>query len=129
MATEARSPREPACNGQPAPTGGVPVSLPSCALLAALVIGAAPPTPHADGVYVVLRDGRAKKDVLPLKRGESLVVHRHRYQARDEATPPRFVVVRPTPDVRIDLEGKPRPIKTGEEVVGINLKLRPKAGQ
>jgi len=84
-----------------------------------------PPT----GVYAVQRDSLKKKDVLPLKDGEVLVVHRHRYLKGGDKEPPRFVVVRSTPQVALDLAGKPQPIKDKTEVVGILLKLQPKAAK
>jgi preprotein translocase subunit SecD len=62
--------------------------------------------------------------LLPLQDGERLVVNNHRYSKGDA---PRFVVVGATPDVALDLAGKPEAIKEGEEVVGILLSLRPKA--
>src|SRR5215472_6702548 len=40
---------------------------------------------------------------------------------------PRFLVVRSAPDVTLDLAGKPKAVKEGEEVVRILLKLQPKA--
>jgi preprotein translocase subunit SecD len=79
------------------------------------------------GVYAVLREGRKEKDVLPLKDGEALVVNRHRYLKKDDREPPLFVVVRSAPDVELDLDGQPKAVKEGEEVVHILLKLKPKA--
>jgi preprotein translocase subunit SecD len=79
------------------------------------------------GVYVVLRENRNEKEVLPLKDGEALVVNRHRYVKKEEREPPVFVVVRSSPDVTLDLAEKPRAVKEGDEVVRILLKLKPKA--
>jgi hypothetical protein len=90
---------------------------------------AAPETKPADGVYAVVRDSLKKKDVLPLGKGEVLVDHNHRYVKSKDSEPPRFLVVRSTPDVILDLAGEPKAIKDGAEVVGIELKLRPKAAQ
>jgi len=100
-------------------------------LLAACAIAsqaAAPPRQLPDGVYAVLRDSLTKNEVLPLRSGESLVVHRHRY-LKNADEPPRFVVVGNTPDVLLDLDGQPKAIKDGAEVVGLLLKLRPKAAE
>ena len=88
---------------------------------------AAPPRLLPDGVYAVRRDGITMKAVLPLRSGESLVVHRHRYLLKGDQQPARFVVVRPAPDVALDLDGAPTAIKDGPEVVGIQLQLRPAA--
>jgi hypothetical protein len=100
----------------------------ACVLVAAVAPAAAPPAPGLpDGVYAVRRDGLAKKEVLPLQAGEALVVHRHRYLKTAEGEPARFVVVAAAPDVPLDLDGDPKAIKDGAEVVGISLKLRPKA--
>src|SRR5262245_46217401 len=74
---------------------------------------APPPGKPADGVYAVLRESPTKKEVLPLKAGEALVVHNHRYLKKGDDEPPRFVVVRPAPDVALDLDGEPKPIKDG----------------
>jgi preprotein translocase subunit SecD len=82
-----------------------------------------------DGVYLVLRDSTRAKDVRPLKDGEVLVVNRHRYLKKDDKEPPRFLVVRPVPDVILDLAGRPKAVKEGKEVVRILLKLRPKAAK
>jgi hypothetical protein len=90
---------------------------------------AAPPRKLPDGVYAVRRDSLARKEVLPLKAGEALVVHAHRYLKNAAREPPRFVVVGRSPDVALDLEGAAKPIKEGAEVVGLLLKLRPKAAQ
>jgi hypothetical protein len=79
------------------------------------------------GVYAVLRESRKEKDVLPLKDGEFLVINRHRYVKKDNTEPSLFVVVRSSPDVELDLDGKPKAVKEGEEVVRILLKLKPKA--
>jgi preprotein translocase subunit SecD len=78
-------------------------------------------------VYAVLREGPKEKDVLPLKDGEVLVVDRHRYLKKEDEEPPRFVVFHTAPDVELDLAGKPKADKDGEEVVRILLKLEPKA--
>jgi preprotein translocase subunit SecD len=111
----------------------------SACVLAALLIGGgyasssaqdnAPASPKKTptGVYAVLRDSLKEKEVLPLKDGEMLVVHRHRYLKTEDKEPPRFLVVRSAPDVALDLAGKPRAVKDGEEVVRIFLKLQPKA--
>lgn len=82
-----------------------------------------------DGVYAVLRESLREKDVRPLKDGERLAVHRHRYLKTKDKEPPRFVVVRAAPDVDIDLTGRPKAVKDGEEVVRILLKLKPKAAK
>ena len=104
----------------------------ACALAVVLflggrAVGEAPPKKLPDGAYAVLRDGPKEKDVLPLKDGEALVVHRHRYLKDGEKEPPRFLVVRSAPDVLLDLAAAPKAVKEGDEVVRILLKLRPKA--
>ncbi len=108
----------------------------ACALAVALLLGGQAraddkaPTPAKklpDGVYAVLREGTKEKDVLPLKDGEALAVHRHRYLKDGDKEPPRFLVVRPAPDVPLDLAAAPKADKDGDEVVRILLKLRPKA--
>jgi preprotein translocase subunit SecD len=81
----------------------------------------------ADGVYAVRRDSLDKKDLLPVKEGEALVVHHHRYVKKGDKEPPRYLVVRSAPEVALDLLGKPRAIKDGTEVTGILLTLKPKA--
>ncbi|MCI0637791.1 MAG: hypothetical protein L0Y72_10165 [Gemmataceae bacterium] len=80
-----------------------------------------------DGVYAVLCESLNEKDVLPLQDGEVVIVHRHRYLKKDEKEPPRFLVVRPGPDVDLALASAPKAVKEGEEVVRILLKLQPKA--
>jgi preprotein translocase subunit SecD len=80
-----------------------------------------------DGVYAVRRDGLKEKDVLPLKDGEVLIVHRHRYLKNDEKEPPRFLVVDSAPAVTLDLIGEPKAVTEGAETVRILLKLQPKA--
>jgi preprotein translocase subunit SecD len=80
-----------------------------------------------DGVYAVRRESPQEKEVLPLKVGEVLAVHNHRYLKKGENEPPRFLVVRPVPEVTLDLAGAPKAQKEGEEVVRILLKLRPQA--
>jgi len=87
---------------------------------------AAPPK-LAKGVYAVLRESLREKEVLPLKDGETLLVHRARYLKKDDKEPPRYVVVRSTPDVALDLVGAPKAVKEGDEVVRILLKLAPRA--
>ena len=102
----------------------------ACALVVALSLGGqalAEDKKLPDGVYAVLREGPKEKDVLPLKSGEALAVHRHRYLKDGDKEPPRFLVTRPTPDVPLDLAAGPKADKDGEEVVRILLKLRPKA--
>ena len=78
----------------------------------------------ADGVYLVLRDSLKEADVLPLKDGEKLIVHRHVYSVDKE--PPRHLVVRSAPDVDLALAQAPKVEKEGDEVVSIMLKLQPK---
>lgn len=85
------------------------------------------PNKLPDGVYAVLRESLKENDVLPLKDDEVLVVHRHRYLKKDDKEPPRFLVVRPAPDVDLALASAPKAIKDGDEVVRILLKLQPKA--
>jgi preprotein translocase subunit SecD len=110
----------------------------ACLLAALLVIGSyartwgqdkkqESPKKLPDGVYAVLRESLKETDVLPLKGGEVMVVHRHRYLKKDEKEPPRFLVVRSAPDVDLDLAAEPKAVKEGEEVVRILLKLQPKA--
>jgi hypothetical protein len=60
-----------------------------------------------DGVYAVLRESAKEEDVKPLKDGEVLVVHRHRYRKKDEKEQPRFLVIRSAPDVKLNLVGEP----------------------
>jgi preprotein translocase subunit SecD len=109
-----------------------------CLLAALLFVGGSAPmwahdqTPEspkkiADGVYAVLRESLKEKDVRPLKDGEVLVVDRHPYLKKDEKEPPRFLVVHAAPDVDLDLAGAPKAYKDDEEVVGVLLKLQPKA--
>jgi preprotein translocase subunit SecD len=86
-----------------------------------------PPRKLPDGVYVVQRNDCKQKAVLPLRAGEALVVQHHRYLNKPANEPPRFVVVGTAPDVALVLDGKPKAIMDGTEVVGILLKLRPKA--
>jgi hypothetical protein len=86
-----------------------------------------PPKNAPDGVYAVLRESLKEKDVLPLKDGERLIVHHHRYLKDGAKEPPRFLVVRPTPDVMLDLAEAPQAVKEGDEVVRILLKLKPRA--
>jgi preprotein translocase subunit SecD len=80
-----------------------------------------------DGVYAVLRESLKEKEVLPLKEGEVLMVHQARYLKKEEKEPPRYLVVHAAPEVVFDLAGKPKAVKEGKEVVGISLKLQPKA--
>jgi preprotein translocase subunit SecD len=82
-----------------------------------------------DGVYAVQRESLKEKDVLPLKDGEVLLVHRHRYLKKDQKEPPRFLVVRSAPEVELDLAGEPKVVKEGAEVVRIFVKLQPKAAK
>ncbi len=89
---------------------------------------ASPPGP-ADGVYEVRRDGAREKDVLPLREGEAVVVDRHPYAKKDEAGPPRFLVVRSAPDVPLDLAGEPRADREGAEVVRVLFRLKPRAAE
>jgi preprotein translocase subunit SecD len=110
----------------------------ACLLAAMLLLGShaalrpqdqAPPSRKKlpDGVYAVQRESLKEKDLLPLKDGEALVVHRHRYLKKDENEPPRFLVVRSAPDVALVLAGEPKAVKEGSEVVRILLKLQPAA--
>jgi preprotein translocase subunit SecD len=110
----------------------------ACLLVAALLIVThalawgreqAPKSAKAlpDGVYAVLREGLTEKDMLPLQDTEALAVNRHRYLKKDKQEPPRFLVVRGTPDVELNLAGEPKAVEEGGEVVRILLKLQPKA--
>jgi preprotein translocase subunit SecD len=106
----------------------------ACALAVLVVVGTFvtgraqdSPTRLADGVYAVLREGLQEKDVLPLARGEALLVNRHRYAKKDDKEPPRYLVVRATADVDLDLVGEPKSIKNRDDVTGILLQLQPKA--
>jgi preprotein translocase subunit SecD len=110
---------------------------PACVLATLLLVGsqatspaddkkAESPRKPPDGVYAVLRESLTEKDVLPLKEGEALVVHRHRYLKKDDKEPPRYLVVRSAPDVKLDLAGEPKGVKEGGDGVRILLKLREK---
>ena len=81
----------------------------------------------ADGFYAVQRESLKEKDVLPLKGGEVLLVHRQRYLKKDEEGLPRFLVVGSAPDIEFDLASTPKGVKDGEDVVRIFVKLQPKA--
>ncbi len=89
--------------------------------------GAGPPPAPADGVYAVRRDGATERDVRPLKPGEVLIVHRHRYLRGGTAEPPRYFVTHAEPDVALDLARPPEADRERGEVVRIRVKLRPKA--
>ena len=82
-----------------------------------------------DGVYAVQRESLKESDILPLKAEELLLVHRHRYLKKDKIEPPRFLVVRPSPDVTLDLADRPKAVKEGDEVVRVYLKLKPGAAR
>jgi preprotein translocase subunit SecD len=111
----------------------------SACVLATLILGGsyipasaqdktpAPPIRLSAGVYVVLRENRNEKEVLPLKDGEALVVNRYRYVKKEDREPLLFVVVRSSPDVDLALAEKPKAVKEGEQVVRILLKLKPRA--
>jgi hypothetical protein len=112
----------------------------ACLVVAALLIGthafafgqgqtpkSAGPLP--DGVYAVLRDGRSEKDVLPLQDKETLTIDRHPYLKKSDQEPPRFLVVRTAPEVKLDLAGEPKAVIEGGEVVRILLKLQPNAAK
>jgi preprotein translocase subunit SecD len=86
-----------------------------------------PGTKLASGVYAVLRDGAAEKDVLPLKDGEALAVNRYRFLKPEDTQPPRYLVVHTKPDVELLISGEPKAEKDGDEVSRILLKLEPKA--
>jgi preprotein translocase subunit SecD len=112
--------------------------LSACLLAALLVIGwyarssaqdkkQESPKKLPDGVYAVLRESLKETDVLPLKAGEALVVDHHRYLKKDEEEQPRFLVVRSSPDVELDLAADPKAIKEGEQVERILLMLQTKA--
>lgn len=81
----------------------------------------------ADGVYAVLRESVKEAEVLPLKDGEALIVHRHRYLKKDDNEPPRYLVVRSVPSVTLDLAEAPKTAKEGEGYLRILLKLQPNA--
>lgn len=98
-----------------------------CALASAQDKERKSPRKLPNGVYAVLRDSLKAKDLLPLKDGEVLLVHRHRYLKKDDKEPPRFLAVRSAPDVELALATEPKAVKEGEEVVRILLKLRPSA--
>lgn len=74
----------------------------------------------------MLRDSLKEQDVLPLKEGEALVLHRHRYLKDAEQQAPRHVVVRATPFVALDLADEPQVAKEEGGGLRIRLKLRPK---
>ena len=81
----------------------------------------------ADGVYAVQRDSLRENDVLPLKNNEVLAIHQHRYLKKDDKEPSRFLVVRSSPEVALNLSGEPKVVKEGTEVVRILVTLQPKA--
>jgi preprotein translocase subunit SecD len=89
----------------------------------------AAPKKLPDGVYAVKRDDVKEKAVLPLRAGEVLVVHRHRYLKKADNEPPRYLVVGPAPQVTLDLAEKPKAVKEEGKVVRILLKLQPKAAK
>jgi preprotein translocase subunit SecD len=80
-----------------------------------------------DGVYAVQRESLREKNLLPLKAGEALTVHRGRYLKKDDEQPPRFLVVRSLPDVKLDLADAPNAVNEGGDSLRILLKLRPPA--
>ncbi|HLW68118.1 MAG TPA: hypothetical protein VKS79_22565 [Gemmataceae bacterium] len=80
----------------------------------------------SNGAYAVLREGAAEKELLPLKEGEALAVDRPLYEKGNDKLPPRFLIVRTTPDVVLELDGEPKAVKEGDQVVRIFLKLQPK---
>jgi preprotein translocase subunit SecD len=110
----------------------------TCFLAVAILLGSqaaawsayeepASPKKIPDGVYAVLRDSDREQDIMPLKEGETLLANRHRYLKNAEKEPPRYLAVHSSPDVVLDLAGEPKADKDGQEVVRIQLKLRPAA--
>jgi preprotein translocase subunit SecD len=99
----------------------------SCNILPAQEKKPEPAKKFADGVYAVLREGAAEKDLLPLKDREVLSVDRRLYEKEKDRQPQRYFVVRSSPDVVLDLAGEPKAVKEGDEIVRILLKLQPKA--
>jgi preprotein translocase subunit SecD len=87
----------------------------------------APTKKLPDGVYAVLVESTAEKDLLPLKEGQVLAVDRQLYAKKDDKQPPRYLVVRSAPDVELDLAAEPKAVTEGADVVRILLKLQPKA--
>jgi preprotein translocase subunit SecD len=81
------------------------------------------------GVYAVERDSRVKNDLLPLKAGEVMLVNHYRYVKNDARAAPRYLVVRSTLAMHLDLAAAPRADKSGEVVTRISLKLRPEAAR
>jgi hypothetical protein len=81
-----------------------------------------------NGVYLVLRQGPARKDVLPLTQGEAVVADYERYLDRKPAEPARYLIVHRTPDVRLALEGEPRAVKDEAGNLRIYLTLKKEAG-
>src|SRR5436309_10048424 len=79
-----------------------------------------------DGLYAVLREALKEKDLLPLKDGEMLLVRRDPNPKKDEAEPPRFLVVRKAPNVTLELAEAPKSVKEDKTIVRIFLKLEPK---
>jgi preprotein translocase subunit SecD len=81
-----------------------------------------------NGVYLVLRQGPARKDVQPLKMGEAVIADYERYFDRKPAEPARYLVVHRTPDVPLALEGEPRAVKDEAGSLRVYLTLKKEAG-
>jgi hypothetical protein len=79
----------------------------------------------ANGLYGVLREGPEEKAVLPIKDGETLALHNHRYLKKDAKEPPVFLVVHSKPDVPLVLVGAPEVVKSDNGTLTFLLKLHP----
>jgi len=88
-----------------------------------------PKAKSPDGVYAVRRQGASEKDILPLKNGERLLVHRHRYLKDAAKEPPRYLVVGSQPEVILALAGPPKAVKEEGQGLRIQLKLTPNAAE
>lgn len=87
----------------------------------------ASPNKLADGVYAVQRDSLNDGDLLPIKDGEVLAVHDHRYLKQGDSQPQRYLVVHSAPEVALALASAPTSVKEGDDGLRIFLKLQPEA--
>jgi hypothetical protein len=94
-----------------------------CGLDQAKDSGQAPAKKLPNGLYGVLRDGPEEKAVLPIKDGETVALHNHRYLKKDAKEPPVFLVVHTKPDVPLVLVGEPEVVKSDNGTLTFRLKL------
>jgi hypothetical protein len=80
-------------------------------------------TPLPDGIYTILDESESVEILLPEKEGKRVIANLRKFSEKKSKEPPEFLVVRPVPDVPLQLAAPPQEVESDSGKTTIRLEL------